>query len=129
MASTSASIQALVVDDDTMIRKIHCKVLKKAGINTQEAVNGKEAVDLCSSGAVFDVILMDFAMPIMNGPEATRILREMKVASKIIGATGQSRAEEIQEFKDAGLDECLEKPLTLEKISSIIGLRSRTQVL
>ncbi|KAF5175917.1 Two-component response regulator [Thalictrum thalictroides] len=128
MASTSnEKMKALIVDDETLIRKMHSKLLQIAGFDTQEALNGKEAVDLCSSGAVFDIIFMDLVMPVMKGPQATRLLREMKVACKIIGVTGQTEADEIKEFREAGLDECLEKPLTHAKISSIIEGLKNTQ--
>jgi CheY-like chemotaxis protein len=59
----------LVVDDDATVRKIHSKFVGKFPVDVQEAVNGKEAVDLYRSGAFFDLVLMDLEMPIMNGFE------------------------------------------------------------
>lgn len=59
----------LVVDDDAVIRKIHSMILSKFPVEIQVAKNGKEAVDLYRSGAFFDLVLMDFEMPIMNGFE------------------------------------------------------------
>ncbi|KAL5712880.1 hypothetical protein ACHQM5_015004 [Ranunculus cassubicifolius] len=103
-----------------MLRQIHCRELTKLGVISREAENGREAVELCRSGETFDLIFMDSEMPFMNGLEATRVLREMKVSSKIVGVTAQSREWEIKEFMEAGLDYYLEKPLTKHKIVSIL---------
>lgn len=59
----------LIVDDDPIIRKIHSALLSKFTKEIQEVKNGKEAVDLCRSGASFDIIFMDKEMPIMTGLE------------------------------------------------------------
>jgi PleD family two-component response regulator len=67
--ATEKKYYVLVVDDDTVIRKIHSMILSKFPVEIQVAKNGKEAVDLFRSGAFFDLVLMDFEMPIMNGFE------------------------------------------------------------
>ena len=59
----------LIVDDDPIIRKIHRVLLSKFTTEIQVAENGKEAVELYRSGALFDLVLMDKDMPIMNGLE------------------------------------------------------------
>lgn len=61
-------VRALVVDDDSLVRKIHMKLLRKLELQTEAVENGKEAVDLCQSGKSFDLVLMDMEMPIMDGP-------------------------------------------------------------
>lgn len=65
----AAKITALVVDDSRINQSIHHKLLNNLGIENQVAGNGKEAVDVHSSGKQFDLILMDMDMPIMNGIE------------------------------------------------------------
>lgn len=67
-------ITALVVDDNMVIRAIHHRLLQDLGIENQVAVNGKEAVDVHSSGQYFDLILMDMDMPVMNGIEVLLLL-------------------------------------------------------
>ncbi len=59
----------LIVDDDPIIRKIHRVLLSKFTTEILVAENGKEAVDRYRSGALFDLVLMDMDMPIMNGLE------------------------------------------------------------
>ncbi|XP_041008871.1 two-component response regulator 24-like [Juglans microcarpa x Juglans regia] len=122
--STSAAtknITALVVDDDSVNQMIHSKILENLGIQNQVVRNGKEAVDLHSSGNNFDLILMDMDMPVMNGIEATRKLRAMGVRSIIAGVSTCTRDElEQKEFMAAGLDDFQEKPLTTPKLVSIL---------
>ncbi|KAK0583565.1 hypothetical protein LWI29_038251 [Acer saccharum] len=62
-------IKALVVDDNMVNQTIHHRLLENLGIENQVVRNGKEAVDVHSSGKYFDLILMDMDMPIMNGIE------------------------------------------------------------
>ncbi|XVE78037.1 hypothetical protein DITRI_Ditri13aG0112000 [Diplodiscus trichospermus] len=116
----STKITALVVDDDMIIRTIHHRLLNKLGIENEVVDNGKQAVDVHCSGKNFHLILMDRDMPVMNGIEATRKLREMGIRSLIAGVSSRSVEEEKQEFLEAGLDDYQEKPLTMSKLVSII---------
>ncbi|KAJ8749515.1 hypothetical protein K2173_025710 [Erythroxylum novogranatense] len=114
-------MRALVVDDDSTNRIIHQTLLRKLGVKSLEmVVNGKEALDIHSSGQTFDLILMDMDMPIMNGIQATKELRAMGVRSMIAGISTRAEGEAIQEFINAGLDDYQEKPLTSSKLKSIL---------
>lgn len=62
-------LTALVVDDNILNRKIHQKLLESVGVKNQGVENGQEAVDIHCHGQIFDLILMDMDMPIMNGIE------------------------------------------------------------
>ncbi|KAK1319395.1 Histidine kinase 1 [Acorus calamus] len=112
-------LRALIVDDNCVNRKILKMMLKSIGVESQEVENGQEAVDLFVAGAVFDVVLIDKEMPIMDGPEATRVLHSMGIRSKMVGVSGNTREEEIKEFMDAGLDEYHVKPMTRPKLITI----------
>ncbi|XP_050234659.1 two-component response regulator 24-like [Mercurialis annua] len=113
-------MSALVVDDDAMIRRIHRKVLENHGIENQEVRNGKEAIEIICSGRKFELILMDRDMPVMNGIEATKQLRDMGIRSTIAGVSTRSSSSEVQEFMEAGLDDFQEKPLTPAKLKNIL---------
>ncbi|KAK9090431.1 hypothetical protein Sjap_023608 [Stephania japonica] len=114
------NLTALVVDDSKMHRMIHKKLLATLGVESQEAENGKEAVDICLSGKAFNLILMDYDMPVMDGREATKLLRENGVNTMILGITARSREWEREEFMAAGLNDCQEKPLTRAKLLSAL---------
>lgn len=75
-AGGKRNIRALVVDDDTTIRTIHCRLLQNLGIQDLDvAINGKEAIDIHCSGRNFHLILMDLEMPIINGIEVQYIYK------------------------------------------------------
>ncbi|XP_077222953.1 two-component response regulator 24-like [Tasmannia lanceolata] len=113
-------LTALVVDDNKVNRKIHKMLLTNLGVKSEEAENGQEAVNLCALGIIFDLILIDMEMPVMDGPQATRIMREIGVRSKIVGVSGNSRSDEKQSFMEAGIDEFYEKPMTRAKLISLV---------
>jgi hypothetical protein len=71
----------LVVDDTASTRKVMCRLLTNCGCETFQARDGQECVDMVSSNlhAPFDLILMDFEMPILNGPNATKKLVELRL--------------------------------------------------
>ena len=90
----------MVVDDSRLNRKMLIKCLKKNGHRCTEAEDGLEAIvkvkeridfsnGLC--GKPFDAILMDFIMPNMDGPTATRQLRTMGYTGVIFGVTGNGK--------------------------------------
>ncbi|PON51409.1 Two-component response regulator [Parasponia andersonii] len=117
---TNKMITALVVDDNMINQTLHRRLLQNMGIENQAVGNGREAIDVHYSGKVFDLILMDLDMPVMNGIEATRKLREMGIRSTIAGVSSHSSDENIQEFVEAGLDDYHQKPLTFTKLVSIL---------
>lgn len=65
----------LLCDDELMNRKVGSKILLKEGFSVIEAVNGEEAINLLQENRV-DLILMDLMMPVMDGYEATKIIKE-----------------------------------------------------
>ncbi|KAK3415273.1 hypothetical protein EUGRSUZ_H00822, partial [Eucalyptus grandis] len=114
-------VTALVVDDNKVSQMIHHQLLNVLGIVNHVVGNGKEAVEIHSSGKKFDLVLMDRDMPVMNGIEATKKLRDMGVKSTIAGVSSHSLSEERQEFIEAGLDDYHEKPLTIAKLVSVVS--------
>ena len=113
-----------LVDDAVSNRKLLNRLLTKKGHDCVEACDGLEAVDTYieadSRGEYFDAILMDFEMPRMNGPEATRRIRELGCFSLIVGVTGNMLPEDVQFFRDNGADAVLPKPLNLEKFEEML---------
>ena len=83
----------LVVDDSPLNRKMLSKLLKSKGYNIEEAADGQIAVDKikqeADAGRSYDVILMDFVMPVMDGPTATRAIRAMDILTPVFGLTGR----------------------------------------
>lgn len=138
MHSTFEGLVVLVVDDVPMNRKMICRVLQGKCRGTLEADDGVVAVNLIKQrlleaevergegqqggGAAgpIDVILMDYVMPIMNGHEATRLIRSLGYTGIIIGVTGNAQPAEVKEFLNAGANKILIKPVNVHKIMSTI---------
>jgi signal transduction histidine kinase len=118
----------LVVDDVLTNRKMLVRVLERAGHTCEMASDGLEAVETfldnkkrfeaCEIMAPFDTILMDYEMPNLNGPDATRRLRELGCTAAIFGVTGNVLAEDVATFKSNGADIVLYKPIRLPHLDT-----------
>jgi CheY-like chemotaxis protein len=109
----------LLVDDSQLNRKMMSRVMESEGHSYEEAADGQQAVDcvkrLLAENPVeaFDAILMDFVMPVLDGPGATKQIRDMGYTGKIFGLTGNALQSDIDTFTDAGADQVLIKPLDM----------------
>ena len=117
-----SKIKLLLVEDNEVNREIASLILTEFGFGLDTAENGKIAVDKISASKPgdFDAILMDVQMPVMNGYEATKKIRELpnpKLAHiPIIAMTANAFTEDIQAAKDAGMDSHIAKPLDIQKM-------------
>lgn len=106
--------RVLLCDDELMNRKVASKILEKEGFSVIEAQNGKEALEVLKSTKI-DLILMDLMMPIMDGYEATKIIKEDDEFSTIplIIISALSDKEAITKGLELGADEYLTKPFDI----------------
>lgn len=101
----------LVVDDVKLNRRLMKRCVDQLNFDCDEAEHGKMALEMCEVKA-YDLILMDNSMPIMTGVEATKLIRAKYGASILVfGVTGNALSEDVAEFKQAGCNEVLLKPL------------------
>ncbi len=113
---------ALVVDDNDINREIAAMILEDVGMVVDTAENGKIAVDKVIDGGSgrFDVILMDVRMPVMDGREATRIIRgldDKELASMpIIATAANAFSDEVNANLAAGMDAHVSKPLDVNEL-------------
>ncbi|MBK8938506.1 MAG: response regulator [Polyangiaceae bacterium] len=113
-----AGLRVLVAEDVQVNRLVLQMMLKELGVASVVVENGMEAVDLLERGEVFDAILMDCRMPIMDGLEATRRIRAREAvehlsATPIVAVTAYSLAEDHAAALGSGMNAVLSKPLTL----------------
>ena len=115
-------IKLLLVEDNEVNREIASLILTEFGFSLDTAENGKIAVEKVSSSKPgdYDAVLMDIQMPVMNGYEATKKIRELrdpKLAKiPIIAMTANAFSEDVQAAKDAGMDSHIAKPLDVQKM-------------
>ncbi|HYE83502.1 MAG TPA: PAS domain S-box protein [Clostridia bacterium] len=116
---TLNALNILVVEDDTISRKVIEKMLAEKGHHVDIAQNGLEALER-TRDKVYDVILMDIQMPEMNGLEATRIIREMEGTERhtpIIALTAYALQGDREKFLALGIDEYIPKPVHMDELS------------
>jgi len=85
------------------------------------AKNGQEAVDFCLANSNIDLILMDLKMPVMNGFEATKIIKDKFPKIPIIAQTAYSTDEDQKRAFDAGCNDFLSKPISKENLTLILS--------
>lgn len=119
----SGPMKILVVDDSKMNLKLLMRLLSKHGHICEGAENGQIAIDKATeameTGEDFDVILMDYQMPVMDGPTASMKIREVGCDAFIVGVTGNVMPEDVRFFKDAGANAVLPKPLKLPDLDAL----------
>jgi CheY-like chemotaxis protein len=116
-------LRVLVVEDNTMHRKMAGKLLERFGHHASFANDGSEALDQIAGQQPFDVILMDRHMPVMDGLEATRKIRMLpgaEQATPIIAVTGAERQSEIDICLDAGMNDFVAKPIDPERLRTAL---------
>jgi len=116
-------LSILVVDDSRTNRKLLRRLLENHGHSIDEAEDGKDAVqkmlDARSKGKPHDSILMDYEMPVMNGPDACQKIRTLGCDSVIVGVTGNLMTEDVEIFKQCGANGVLPKPFKLSELDQL----------
>lgn len=121
----------LVAEDNTPSRKLLRAMLKNLGLDCQEALNGRQAIEMHTTSPC-DIIFMDVQMPEMDGLATTRAIRDMEArlgrrAARIVALTADAMAGDRERCLDAGMDDYLCKPLRKEDLLAALE-RARLHV-
>jgi len=110
--------RVLLVEDNSINQQILLELLKQVGVATEMACDGQEAVGLVASSPSFDAVLMDLQMPVMDGYEATRLIRQMKSAEElpIIAITAHAMAKDRERCLSSGMNGHISKPINPDKL-------------
>ena len=110
----------LVVEDDTELRSLFCRVLMKNGYQTFRAGDGEEALEVLDHEYV-DLILCDVMMPRMDGFELTRELRAAGMTMPVLMITAKDAFGDKREGFDAGADDYMVKPIDVNEMVLRVG--------
>lgn len=116
----------LLVEDNDLNREIAKELLEMEGLEVDEATDGQKAVEkfIVSALGHYHLILMDLQMPIMNGYDATKMIRGLDrpdaATIPIIALTANAFADDICHVQQVGMNEHLAKPLDVEKMFSVL---------
>ena len=115
----------LVVDDQAVNRVIVKEMLSRYGVIVDEAEDGNDAIrKIESADDRYDIILMDVQMPVMNGYEATKRIREMedlsKASSPIFAMTADAFADDKVKAQESGMNEHIAKPIDIRNTVKLI---------
>jgi two-component system, sensor histidine kinase and response regulator len=119
-AAPRASLRVLVAEDNSVNRAVIERMLDRIGHQATFATNGQEALDALD-GARFDVILMDVQMPVLDGVEATRQLRQREAEqggarNYVVALTANALPGDRERYLASGMDDYLSKPITLASL-------------
>ena len=116
-------MRALIVDDSRFVRGFLRGLLQERGIECVEAAGGQAALDLLNAGVPFDLALVDWNMPVMNGLEMLKQLRADGFgAMKVMMVTTEAENDFILRALDAGADEYLMKPFDDEALGEKLAM-------
>ena len=121
---TRTKKRILAVDDDSTALGALRQILAQKGYEVSTAPSGQEALDLLARDAAFDLVILDVAMPGMNGYEVCRAIRadERLQDTPVIFLTAKGLLMDMAEGEDAGSDLYLIKPVLATKLLNMVGM-------
>jgi CheY-like chemotaxis protein len=137
-AQSLPNYHILVVEDNLINQRVLCNQLKKIGCTIQVANHGREALQELTKTSYWkkptvaepftlSVVLMDVEMPILDGNACAREIRALQQKGEIVGhvpiiaVSANARREQIEQAKQAGMDDAISKPFRIPELMSIIG--------
>ena len=118
----------LLVEDNLLNQQLTTSILRKEGYKMDIGDNGQRGFELFKNND-YSLVLMDIQMPIMDGIEATKMIRTFetnnnKPKTRIIAVTAHSKDEEEKRMHEAGIDDYLQKPFTPSELLTIVKKQS-----
>jgi two-component system chemotaxis response regulator CheY len=122
-------MRALIVDDSRFVRGFLRGLLEGKGIECEEGADGQAGLDHLNTGLTFDLVLLDWNMPVMNGLE---MLTQMRASgytdTKVMMVTTEAENDFIVRALDAGADEYLMKPFDDEALTEKLAMLGLVEV-
>jgi signal transduction histidine kinase/ActR/RegA family two-component response regulator len=126
-------LNVLVAEDNRVNQKLVASMLKYVGHIAKIVENGQEAVAEVERRSVsYDIVLMDVQMPVMDGLEATKLIRSKgwtKSTLPIIGLTASFQTAQLKDYQDIGMNNCIGKPVRMKALKEIIDITTQNSKL
>lgn len=114
--------RVLLVDDEDDVRDVATTLLEKLGVEVTTATNGREGVDeFAKEGGRFDLVLMDYLMPEMNGVEAAEAMRRVREDVKILMMSGFDEQSSVKKYENVGMAGFLQKPFHWGRFKHVVS--------
>jgi CheY-like chemotaxis protein len=115
--------RVLIAEDSSVIQNLAKKILEFQNFEITAVKNGEQVMQLLDKED-FDILLLDINMPIMDGMECVKAIRELKDKTKanlpVVAITGNAKNYSETDFKDAGFNDALMKPLNFDKLVDVV---------
>jgi DNA-binding response OmpR family regulator len=122
------TLRILVVDDDPSVRTALRLLLNRDGYDVSLAANGREALDMLGEGTPFDIVVLDWVMPEMDGLETCKRIRERSMVP-VLMVTARSAESDKVRVLDVGADDYITKPFgPRELLARVRALTRRAQM-
>ncbi len=108
-----------IVEDELLNTLLLDKYITKTGAQTIHAKNGQHAVDYCKINNSIDLVLMDIKMPVMDGIQATKLIKKFRNIP-IIAQTAYVSEYDVDNIMKSGFDDYIQKPINKEKLYEVI---------
>jgi signal transduction histidine kinase/CheY-like chemotaxis protein len=119
--------RVLVVDDENAVRETAAHILERSGFTTVRAIHGQEAVDIFQREPLsFSAVLLDLTMPVMNGEEAFRRIRELNASIPVVMMSGYNRTDSAARFAVEDIAGFVQKPFRAENLVEALRLAVKT---
>ncbi|MDN4164909.1 response regulator [Cytophagales bacterium LB-30] len=115
----SSTKKVLIAEDSSVIQNLTRKILQMQNFDIHVAKNGEQVLQMLAKED-FDIILMDINMPVMDGMECARSIRDLEDTKKsgipIIAITGNAKNFSMEDFRSAGINDFIPKPLNFDEL-------------
>jgi CheY-like chemotaxis protein len=122
----------ILVAEDEAINFLFLEILLKKQIDLGYAIihakNGAEAVEICKKNYDINLVLMDLKMPVMDGFEAVKLIKEIRPKLPIVAQTAFSSIEDKEKVFAAGFNDFLSKPINKEALLDVINRQKEQKI-
>ncbi|HLO61106.1 MAG TPA: ATP-binding protein [Bacteroidales bacterium] len=118
--------KVLIAEDDQISFRFLNELLRKTQVEIIHASNGKKAVDVVKSGERLDLVIMDIQLPVMDGLQATRLIKTMNPDLPVIAQTAYAMAGDNEKIRQAGCDDYVPKPLDASTLMAVMDRYLKT---